>query len=59
MKNEELEKEKIRFTNEQNLESAAGCIMAAHTAFENKDIEEAMYWISMASVYCRMVMARK
>lgn len=56
--NIKIKKEKALIDNDLDLLSATGCLDAAANAFENKDTEEAMYWLERASVYCKIIMAR-
>jgi hypothetical protein len=59
MKNKDLEKEKIEYANTKNLESAEACIISAQQSFEDNKIEDAMYWLNLAGVYCKLIISRR
>jgi hypothetical protein len=59
MKNKDLEQERIDRENINDLETAEGCLMSARQAYQDNKLEEAMYWLSMASVHCKLIVARK
>jgi len=53
-------REEIRgIANNTNLSTAEKCIDFAKEAFESGKKDEYEYWLALAGVYCKLIIARK
>ena len=59
MKNKDLEQEQINSANLNDLQTAEGCLISAQQSFTDNKIDEALYWLAMADIHCKLILARK
>jgi len=55
---EEIKREFIKRESAIDIESAEACIISARVAFADNKLDDAMYWLRLADVYCKLVVAR-
>ena len=56
--NADVKRDYLTSKSEDNLRMAERCLQFAEEAFTSKNKEEYDYWLKLADIYCKLVIAR-